>query len=66
MNNKQEIWTAMIISGYAERHGISVSDAAARLLADGRAGYLEDCYNVLHLLSKEDVIRELTDMGAQK
>jgi len=32
MTSKQGIWTAMILSGYAKRLGITVSEAAGRLL----------------------------------
>jgi hypothetical protein len=66
MKNKQENWVAMIISGYANNLGIAISEAAEQLLSDGRLSYLEDCYGALHLLSNEDVIIELIDMGAGK
>ena len=63
MKNAQEIWTAMILCGYAKKRDISITDAAERLLADGGISYLEDCYGVLHTQSNEDVIDELIDMG---
>jgi len=64
MTGKQGIWTAMILSGYAKRLGITVSEAAGKLLSDGGLGYLEDCYGALHTQSNEDVIDELIDMAA--
>jgi len=62
MKNKQEVWTAMIISGYSKKLGITISEAAQQLLSDNSLDYLEECYNALHLLSNEDVICELMDM----
>jgi len=62
MENKQEIWTAMILSGYAKELGITLSAAAERLLSGGGLNYLEEYYSTLHMLSNEDVIRELIDM----
>jgi hypothetical protein len=62
MKNKHEIWTAMIISGYAQKLGITISAAAERLLADGGLRYLEEYYEPLHTQSNEDVIGELIDM----
>jgi len=62
MENKQEIWTAMILTGYAKELGITVSAAADRLLSGGGLSYLEEYYNTLHTLSNEDVINELIDM----
>jgi len=64
MTSKQGIWTAMILSGYAKRLGITASEAAGKLLSDGGLGYLEDCYGALHTQSNEDVIDELIDMAA--
>jgi len=55
----------MILTGYAKRLGITVSETAARLLSDGGLGYLEDCYEALHTQSNEDVIDELIDMAAK-
>ncbi len=63
MKNKQEIWTAMIISGYSKKLGITISEAAQQLISAGSLDYLEECYNALHLLSNEDVICELMDMS---
>ena len=63
MINKQEIWTAMILSAYAKRLGISLSEAAGRLLSDWGLGYLEDCYGALHTQSNEDIVDELIDMA---
>ncbi|MDR2728344.1 MAG: DUF3791 domain-containing protein [Chitinispirillales bacterium] len=63
MENKQEIWTAMILSGYAQKREITTSKAAELLLADGGLNYLEEHYNTLHTLSNEDVIGELIDMS---
>jgi len=62
MKNKQEVWTAMIISGYSKKLGITISEAAQQLISEGSLDYLEECYNTLHLLSNEDVICELMDM----
>lgn len=64
MVNKHEIWTAMILSGYAKKMGISLSQAAEKLLSDGGFSYLEDCYEALHTQPNDDVINELVDMGA--
>ena len=66
MINKQEIWFAMILSGYAKKLGIAISEAARRLLSDGGLSYLEDCYEALHTQSNDDVIIELIEMGASK
>ncbi|MCL2441763.1 MAG: DUF3791 domain-containing protein [Treponema sp.] len=63
MINKQEIWIAMILSSYAKRQKLTVSETAQRLLADGGLSYLEDCYEALHTQSNEDVIDELIDMA---
>jgi len=63
MVNKQEIWVAMILSGYAKKLKISVSESAQRLLSDGGLNYLEDCYEALHTQSNDDVINELIDMA---
>ena len=63
MTNKQEIWTAMILSSYAKKQGITISVAAEKLLSDGGLNYLEDCYETLHTQSNEDVINELIDMA---
>jgi len=63
MINKQEIWTAMILSSYAQKQGIPISEAAERLLSDGGLSYLEDCYEALHTQSNEDVVNELIDMA---
>ncbi|MCL2722072.1 MAG: DUF3791 domain-containing protein [Treponema sp.] len=62
MMNKQEIWVAMILSGYAKKMEITISEAAKRLLSDGGLSYLEDCYETLHTQSNDDVINELIDM----
>jgi hypothetical protein len=62
MNNKQEVWTAMIISGYSKKNGITMAKAAELLLETNTLNYLEECYDTLHLLSNDDVICELTDM----
>ena len=59
----------MILSAYAKKLGIALSEAAERLLVDGGLSYLEDCYEALHTQSNEDVIDELIDManvGADK
>ena len=55
----------MIISGYAQKLEITLSEAAGRLLSDGGLSYLEDCYEALHTQSNDDVINELIDMGVQ-
>jgi len=62
MKNQQEIWVAMILSEYAKKQGIFISEAAERLLSDGGLSYMEDCYEALHTLSNEDVVDELIDM----
>jgi len=54
----------MILSSYAKRLGITISEAARRLLSDGGLGYLEDCYGALHTQSNDDVVDELIDMAA--
>ena len=64
MINRQEIWTAMILSGYAKKQKITISEAAERLLSDGGLSYLEDCYEALHTQSNEDVISDLIEMAA--
>ena len=66
MKNQQEFWTAMIISGYSKRLGITLSEAANRLLASNSINYLEEYYKTLHLLSNEDVISELINMTDPK
>ena len=53
----------MILSGYAKKLGINVSEAAERLLADGGLNYMEDCYEALHTQSNENVIEELISMA---
>jgi len=63
MKNQQEVWTAMIISGYSKKLGITLSEAAQQLLSANCLDYLEECYNTLHLLSNDDVICELVDMA---
>jgi len=63
MINKQEIWVAMILSGYAKKMEIAISEAAQKLLSDGGLNYLEDCYEALHTQSNDDVIDELIDMS---
>jgi len=63
MKNNQEVWTAMIISGYSKKLGITMSEATQRLLSANSLDYLEECYDTLHLLSNEDVICELMDMA---
>ena len=52
----------MILSSYAKKLEIAISEAAERLLSDGGMSYLEDCYEALHTQSNEDVINELIDM----
>ena len=59
----------MILSAYANKLGIAISEASERLLSDGGLSYLEDCYEALHTQSNEDVVEELIDManaGASK
>ena len=63
MKNKQEMWTAMIISGYAQKLDITIAEAARQMLSTECLDYLEDYYETLHLLSNEDVICELMDMA---
>jgi hypothetical protein len=63
MENKQEIWIAMILCGYAKKLGVTVSEAAERLLFGDGLNYLEEYYNTLHTLSNEDVVCELIDMS---
>ena len=53
----------MILSAYAKKLGITISEAIKRLLSDGGLNYLEDCYEALHTQSNEDVINDLIDMG---
>jgi hypothetical protein len=66
MKNKQEIWTAMILSGYAKKLEITIPEAVGRLLTDDGLYYLEEHYETLHTLSNEDVIDELIDMPGAK
>jgi len=66
MLNAQEIWTAMILSAYAKKLGITITEASGRLLTDGGLSYLEDCYETLHTQSNEDVIDELIDMANKR
>ena len=63
MLNKQEIWLAMILSNYAKKLEITISEASQKLLSDGGLSYLEDCYEALHTQSNEDVVDELIDMA---
>ena len=63
MVNQKEIWVAMILSVYAKRQGIPISEATGRLLADGGLSYLEDYYETLHTQSNDDVVDELIDMA---
>ena len=56
----------MILSAYAKKRGITISETAVRLLADGGLSYLEDCYEALHTQSNEDVIDELIDMANER
>ena len=63
MLNQKEIWVAMILSVYARKQGIPISEAVSRLLADGGLSYLEDYYEVLHTQSNDDVVDELIDMA---
>ena len=53
----------MILSTYAKKLGIAITEASERLLSDGGLSYLEDCYEVLYTQSNEDVIDELIDMA---
>ena len=66
MTNKQEIWSAMILSGYARKKDITISEAVGLLLADGGLSYLEDCYEALHTQSNDDVIDELIEMADER
>ena len=66
MKNSQEVWIAMIVSGYSKKQDITISEAARQLLSRDCFDYLEEYYETLHLLSNEDVICELVDMvGAE-
>jgi len=62
MKNKQENWTAMIMSGYSKKMNITISETARILLSTGCINYLDEYYETLHLLTNEDVINELSDM----
>ena len=53
----------MILSAYAKKLEITISEAAERLLSDGGLSYLEDCYEALHTQSNDDVIDELFDLA---
>ncbi|MDR0503724.1 MAG: DUF3791 domain-containing protein [Treponema sp.] len=66
MINKQEIWTAMILSVYAKKLEILISEAAERLLSDGGMSYLDDCYEALHTQSNEDVVDDLIEMSKMR
>lgn len=63
MKNKQEIWIAMIISGYAKKLRITISEAVEQLLSNDCLNYLEECYEALYTQSNDDVIAELMDMA---
>jgi len=63
MVNKKEIWVAMILSVYARKLGIPISEATRRLLSDGGLSYLEGYYEALHTQSNDDVVDELIDMA---
>jgi len=63
MKNKQEIWIAMILSGYAKKLKITISEAVEQLLSNDCLNYLEECYEALHTQSNDDVIAELMDMA---
>jgi RimJ/RimL family protein N-acetyltransferase len=65
MKNKQEVWVAMIISGYSKKLGITISEAAQQSLFYDCLNYLEEYYETLHLLSNEDVICELMALVAE-
>ena len=52
----------MIMSGYAKKKNICISEAAQQLLSGNCLDYLEEYYETLHQLSNEDVIGELMDM----
>jgi len=56
----------MILSAYAKKQGILLSEAAGRLLSDGGMSYLEDCYEALHTQSNDDIVNELIDMAKTK
>ena len=53
----------MIVGGYAVKTGKKISEALDLLLKNGGIKYIDECYNVLHLLSNDDVIDELIDMS---
>jgi len=63
MKNKQEIWIAMILSGYAKKLKITISEAVEQLLSNDCLNYLEERYEALHTQSNDDVIAELMDMA---
>ena len=56
----------MIMSGYSKKTGITISEAAQKLLSFDCLNYLEEYYETLHLLSNDDVICELIDMTGTK
>jgi len=62
MLNAQEIWTVMILSAYAKKFGIAISEASEHLLSDGGLNYLEDRYGALHTRSNDAVVDELIDI----
>ena len=55
----------MILSAYAKKLGVAMSEAADRLLSDGGMSYLEDCYEALHTQSNDDVVNDLIEMGKE-
>jgi len=63
MINKQEIWIAMILSVYAKKLELSISESIEQLRSNGGLRYLEDYYETLHTLSNEDVVNELIEMA---
>ena len=52
----------MILSAYAQKLRIPISEATSRLLSDGGLNYLEDYYEALHTQSNKGIIQKLEDL----
>jgi F0F1-type ATP synthase delta subunit len=59
---KQEHWTAMIISSFAEKAETSIQDAIKYLLENDGLSYLEEHYEVLHQLANIEVVDDLFEI----
>ena len=55
-------YTVMCISGFAERHAISLFESYSYLKQYGGLDFLKDFYDVEHLLSIRDAVNDLTTL----